>query len=128
MVEACLERARYACEINGCQIHGGRGEGWSWQHRLPRQIGGTSDPRVNRPSNGLIVCGSSTSAGGCHQLLETQRRAEAYIVGWLIHRCACHRLDCDHAPVNVPALILREQFMYLTDRGTYADHAPGVSG
>ena len=71
-VEACLERAQYACEVNGCMLRGQRSEGWSLQHRLARGNGGTRNPRTNLPSNLLVVCGHGTA--GCHGLIENELR------------------------------------------------------
>lgn len=127
VVEACLERAQYMCEINGCQLSGTRGEGWSLQHRMPRGSGGTPDPRINLPSNLLVACGSGTT--GCHGLIENQLRAAAYEVRWLLHRCAClDPFNCVHAPRQMQTLILNERWVYLTDRATYTDaSAPEVA-
>jgi hypothetical protein len=120
VVEACLERASYACEINGCELRGDRGEGWSMQHRLPRGRGGDRDPRINLPSNLLVVCGSGTT--GCHGLIEDSLRAAAYEVRWLIHRCACERqFVCEHSPRNQQTYILRGRWVYLSDAASYVD-------
>jgi hypothetical protein len=117
-VEACLERAAFACEINGCDLRGNRGEGWSTQHRLPRGRGGDRNPRINLPSNLLIVCGSGTT--GCHGLVEDQLRAASYEVGWLLHRCACALpFDCEHSPRKKPVLVLRSRWMLLNDDASY---------
>lgn len=125
-VEAALERASYSCEINGDELRGDRGVGWSVQHRRPRGKGSTRDPGSNRPSNILIVCGSGTT--GCHGLLENQLRAAAYEVGWLVHRCACYRpFDCEHSPAKTPVLILRNRWVLLDDASNYIDvEAPAV--
>jgi hypothetical protein len=119
-VEACLERASYACEINGCDLRGDRGEGWSIQHRLARGRGGDRDPRINLPSNLLVVCGSGTT--GCHGLIEDQLRAAAYEVRWLIRRCGCERkFVCEHSPRNLQTYILRGRWVYLDDAANYID-------
>ena len=122
-VEACLERASYACEVNGCELRGQRGEGWSLNHRRSRGAGGTTDPRANYPSNLLVVCGDGVR--GCHGLLENQLRAQAYVVGWLIRKCAC--LDpwtCAHAPARTPLWLLRERWVLLDDEGRYRRSGP----
>jgi hypothetical protein len=119
-VEACLERAQYACEVNGCMLRGQRSEGWSLQHRLARGNGGTSNPRTNLPSNLLVVCGHGTA--GCHGLIENELRAASLPVGWRLEHCACSRpYDCEHAPRRIPVLILRERWVLLTDQATYVD-------
>lgn len=126
VVEACLERAQYSCEINGCEIRGNRGEGWSLQHRRPRGSGGTVHPRINSPANLLVTCGSGTT--GCHGLIENELRAAAYEVGWLVRRCDCSRpFDCEHSPRRTPALILRRRWVLLDELGDYEDtEAPAV--
>lgn len=127
-VEAALERASYACEVNGCELRGQRGMGWSMQHRLPRGSGGTRHPGTNRLSNLLVVCGSATTPGGCHNLIEHELRAAAKVVGWLLEHCACERpFDCEHAPRHKPVLILRRRWVLLDDAANYIDvEAPGV--
>jgi hypothetical protein len=120
VVEACLERASYACEINGCDLTGTRGEGWSLQHRRSRGSGGTLDARANLPSNLLVACGSGTT--GCHGLIENGLRGAAYEVGWLIRKCACvDPWRCEHSPRKRVALILRHRWVYLDDAATYID-------
>ncbi len=57
-----------------------RGERWSVQHRRARGNGGDLRPETNLPANLVILCGSATSAGGCHQWAESQR-AEARLSG-----------------------------------------------
>lgn len=47
------------------------------QHRWPRGRGGD-----NRPSNLILMCGSSTT--GCHGWAETQQRRIATDQGWFI--------------------------------------------
>lgn len=122
VVEACLERSQYQCEIDGCDLRGERGEGWSLQHRMPRQ-GGSVHPRLNLPSNLLVVSGSGTT--GCHGLIENQLRAAAYEVGWLLRRCGCERpFDCEHSPRHTPVLVLRARWVLLDDRAEYVDVDP----
>jgi hypothetical protein len=58
----------------------GRGEEWSVQHRRARGAGGDARPETNLPANLVILCGSATSAGGCHQHVESHR-AEARLAG-----------------------------------------------
>lgn len=128
VVEAALERSSYACEVNGCELRGNRGEGWSMQHRLPRGSGGTRHPGTNRLSNLLVVCGSATTPGGCHNLIEHELREQAKLVGWLLEHCACTRpFDCEHAPRHQPVLILRARWVLLDDAAAYIDvEAPAV--
>jgi len=112
--ELVIERANYACEINGCLLGDVRGVDWSIQHRAPRQSGGTIDPRYNQAPNLLLVCGSAVT--GCHGLIEDKLRAEAYTVGWLLKR--------GQDPASERVLILRQRFVWLTVDGRYADHPP----
>lgn len=81
VVEVCLERAQYSCEVLGCMVGHRRGVDWSVHHRLPRRMGGSNNTALNLPSNLLIVCGSGTT--GCHGWLES-RRAEAYDAGFIL--------------------------------------------
>jgi hypothetical protein len=57
-----------------------RGEDWSCQHRRARGAGGDVRPETNLPANLVILCGSATSAGGCHEWAE-RARAEARLAG-----------------------------------------------
>lgn len=126
VVEACLERASYSCEINGCELRGNRGEGWSLQHRRSRGAGGSRDPRANLPSNLLVACGSGVT--GCHGLIENGLRGAAYEVGWLIRKCACSDpWSCEHSPRRRLALVLRTRWVYLTDAAGYIDAPPPPS-
>lgn len=115
VVEACLERAQYACELRGCMVGDRRGVDWSVHHRLPRRMGGTKRPEVNQPSALLIVCGSGTT--GCHGWLEA-RRAEAHDLGLLLH--------AGDDPEQVP-VALAVGLVWLTVDGRYAHEAPEVA-
>lgn len=57
-----------------------RGERWSIQHRRARGAGGDVRPETNLPANLVILCGSATSAGGCHEWAENNR-TEARLAG-----------------------------------------------
>lgn len=57
-----------------------RGEDFSVQHRRARGSGGDVRPETNLPSNLVILCGSATSAGGCHEWAENAR-TEARLAG-----------------------------------------------
>lgn len=60
-----------------------RGIGWSAHHRMPRQMGGSSDPEIACITNCLILCGSGTT--GCHGWVEKYRAiAEDY--GYIVRR------------------------------------------
>lgn len=60
-----------------------RGTGWSMHHRLPRGMGGSSDPVVNGAANAVTLCGSGTT--GCHGWIE-QHRAIAEDHGYIVRR------------------------------------------
>ncbi|MBF6374499.1 HNH endonuclease [Nocardia farcinica] len=48
-------------------------------HRIPRGMGGTRDPRVNRPSALVVLCPQ------CHRRIESYRE-KARLDGWLVRR------------------------------------------
>jgi hypothetical protein len=77
-----LERDNSACVSCGSSIHGPRG--YSIQHRIPRGMGGSKhDPRINLPSNLIVLCGSATT--GCHGWAESHRN-DARDQGYLLYR------------------------------------------
>ena len=78
---------------------------WSLHHRKPRGMGGTRDPAINSPANVLLLCGSGTE--GCHGRVESNR-AEAYVLGLLVHR--------NDDPARVP-VELRYGDVLLDDEG-----------
>jgi len=56
---------------------------FSRHHRDPRGMGGSkADPHAL--VNLVLLCGSATSRGGCHQAVEAAARKQAYIDGWLV--------------------------------------------
>lgn len=118
VVEAILERAGYSCEACGSSLGDRRGEDWSVQHRRPRSMGGTRWPGCNLPSNLMIMCGSATTPGSCHEFTESHRVA-AVAAGWLVQS----RTD----PALEPVLLVGGRFAYLADDATYADDPPEAS-
>lgn len=56
---------------------------YSLQHRRPRGMGGSKDPALGSPANGLLVCGTGTTL--CHGFIEQHREA-ATARGFLIPR------------------------------------------
>lgn len=76
------ERDLGRCARCGYTIYGG--EMYSLQHRKPKRSGGSRDPLVHSAANQILVCGSATSAGGCHEWME-HNRTEALGNGWLLH-------------------------------------------
>lgn len=86
-----LQRDDYRCVscLTVIDVH----RDYSIQHRIPRGMGGTRDPRINAPGNLLTVCGSATT--GCHEWMESHRmRAREW--GYLLFRSA--------EPTEVPVL------------------------
>lgn len=94
-------RAQGRCEVCGTSD----ALRWSFHHRIPRGMGGSRDPRLNLPSNIILLCGSGTE--GCHGWVESNR-TEAYTDGLLVYR-----ID---DPAEVPVL-LRYGLVLLDDVG-----------
>jgi hypothetical protein len=46
-------------------------------------MGGTSDVRLNAPSNIVLLCGSATSPGGCHLACEERSERMNQLGFWL---------------------------------------------
>lgn len=70
------ERDGWACARCGRTID--PWPGLQFHHRVRRGMGGSTDPRMNYPSN-LVLLDS-----GCHSEVES-RRDQAYKDGWLAH-------------------------------------------
>lgn len=116
VVNAILERAQYSCEACSVPLGAWRGVDWSVQHRRPRQMGGTRWTGSNLPSNLMILCGSATTPGSCHEFAES-RRSAAVASGWLV----LSRTD----PAAVPCLVQRgSRWVYLGDDAAYHDDPP----
>lgn len=100
-------RANGCCERCGQRITDNMYS--SVHHRKARGLGGSSDARLNEPSNLVLLCGSGTT--DCHGFVESHRN-DAHRVGWLLWRNA----DARRVPVDIygrgPTL--------LSDDGTYA--------
>lgn len=82
----------------------------SIQHRIPRGAGGSA--LVNRPSNGVLVCGSATTPGSCHNWMEHEERAIAEAQGWLLPKC-----NADIDPEQEPILLF-DGWHLLSDDGS----------
>jgi hypothetical protein len=74
------ERDNWTCAACGESVWG---RPYSRQHRVARGMGGTSNPRVNAPSNLVLLCGSATSPGGCHLLCEQRDERMSELGFWL---------------------------------------------
>ena len=81
----------------------------SIQHRIPRGMGGSA--LVNIPSNGVLVCGSATTPGSCHNDIEHVDRAQAQRLGYLIPK-----LSGVH-PSTVPLWTFTHGWVLLDDSG-----------
>lgn len=88
-----LERDRYACVRCGIPVDTSS-VGYSLQHRDNRGMGGTTDPAINLPSNGITLCGSGTT--GDHGWAEEHPR-EAERLGYAVQSWA--------DPATVPVLV-----------------------
>lgn len=62
-----LRRTSGRCDRCGLRCDGGA----HFHHRNPRRMGGTRDPRLGLPSNGLLLHPS------CHDWIESHRKAAA---------------------------------------------------
>ncbi len=112
-----LWRAEGRCELCRVQLHDG--DRWirphSVHHRRPRRAGGDPRSSTNQPSNLLLLCGSATTPGGCHLLVESSRTT-ALANGWLLH--------ADDDPAAEPVAITpRRLRVLLDDDGNYEELA-----
>lgn len=89
-----MERDGFQCVRCGNVVSGEPGVGYSLQHRIPRGMGGSRDPRLNLPSNLVLLCGSGTT--GCHGEVES-RRLEAREGGFALWR--------SQDPTEVPVVV-----------------------
>lgn len=89
-----MERDQFQCVRCGNPVTGEPGVGFSVHHRIARGMGGSRDPRLNMPSNLILLDGSGTT--GCHGAVE-KARAEARTHGYLVWRSQDPRL----VPVTV---------------------------
>lgn len=76
--QAVVDRDKHRCARCGRQLPGYPA---SIHHRTPRGMGGTRDPKVNKASNLLLLCGTGTT--GCHGWVESHRK-EATERGFLV--------------------------------------------
>lgn len=86
-------RDAYRCRRCGAGLHG---RPFSRHHRKPRGMGGANRADAGRPSNVVLLCGSATTPGGCHEWVE-RNRASAREDGWLVPSWA----DPAEVPVKV---------------------------
>ena len=96
------------CPRAGEQIH----------HRKPRGMGGTRDPRINCPSNLVLLCSAD------HLWVETHR-AQARDEGWLVSQWQ----DPARVPIVVggrPTWLAEDGKAYPEMRGARDVHGPRV--
>jgi hypothetical protein len=74
-----LERDENMCQLCGANVLYKLA---SLQHRRPRGMGGSA--QVWDASNLILLCGSATTPGSCHNHVEHEDRAEAERLGYLI--------------------------------------------
>lgn len=104
-----LIRARGRCEVCRAQL----AEGWNVHHRLPKGMGGSTDPDRHCPSRLLALCGTGTT--GCHGDVESHR-AWAREHGYLVRRGQ----DPALVPVRLPTTT-GWRWLHLDPHGTYAE-------
>jgi hypothetical protein len=92
----------------------------SIQHRIPRGMGGSR--LVNVPSNGVLVCGSATTPGSCHNWMEHEDRATAGIRGYLIPKLGGAR------PSSIPLWTYPHGWVLLDDQGGRTPYIGEASG
>lgn len=92
------------------------GDVFSRQHRIPRGAGGSAV--VDRVSNLVTVCGSATSASGCHNWMENEHRADAERLGWILPK-----LNPDIDPATEPLFTI-DGWVLLTDDGQIVPCGP----
>lgn len=90
--------------------------GWNIHHRLPRGMGGTSNPDINLPSNLLLLCHA------CHRYIELYRN-EADANGWLVER---HMPPAAMRPTAVAVRHAKHGWVYLDDEGGWASTGGGI--
>lgn len=56
----------------------------SVQHRIARGRGGSASERVWTPANLVLMCGSATTPGSCHDFVEHQGREQGKADGWVL--------------------------------------------
>lgn len=87
--------------------------GLTFQHRINRGMGGTSDPVISSPANGILLCGSGTT--GCHGWVEANPEA-AEKLGYAVPTY----LD----PATVPVWFWGHGWMFVASGRAHAQHPP----
>lgn len=84
----------------------------SVQHRIARGRGGTASLRVWSPSNMVLMCGSATTPGSCHNFVENEEREQGKDEGWVL---PMNNPSID--PANEP-ILLYDGWHLLSDDGS----------
>jgi hypothetical protein len=98
----------------GCCAACGRnlndGSWYSHQHRRARGMGGSRRASTSDCTNGLLVCGSATSRGGCHLAIEAHP-------AWALSKG--YRVGQTRDPATIPVWVAHQGWVYLTADGFY---------
>lgn len=108
-----LRRSDGLCEIG--LLCFGNALGVDPAHRMPKQAGGTKDPRSNLASNLLWACRA------CHDLIDRAKVAESYVLGYKIR-------GRKRNPSEVPVKHWVHGWAYLLDDGTVLRSAVTATG
>lgn len=111
-VELIRARDRDGCALCGFTVAGKRGIAWSVHHRKPRGMGGTKDPAISSPANGVLLHGSGVTQ--CHGKVEANRVGYTD-AGFLIGR------NSRHLPWDVAIVHAVHGTVLLLDDGTVRD-------
>lgn len=101
-----------ACRRCGRSLYG---QEFSRHHRKPRGMGGANRADANRLSNIVMLCGSATTPGSCHEWAESER-ALARASGWLVSNYS--------DPATIPVLTLAGETVWLGDSGAVSFGGP----
>lgn len=115
-------RSGHRCEVCGGHLDARREP--TVHHRLPRGMGGTSDPDVHRLDRLLLLCGGALGGvQGCHGDVEARTGQDVYDFGWLVRR--------GYDPATTPVLLfgasttLRPRWVLLDPYSPFYGNPPG---
>lgn len=110
-------REDWRCAACGISVIG---RPYSIQHRIARGMGGTSRPGANTLPNLILLCGSATTPGSCHQACE-QRDPDMHGRGYWLWSWE----DPAEVPVMLASFHDSGMTVWLTDSGGYSTEPPG---
>lgn len=120
VTSAIIEREEGCCfRCGGYVLHGTRGWDYSLQHRRARGMGGSRRPDTNSVQNGILLCGSATSPGGCHAYVEAHP-SEAEDKGW--------RVPQSGDPLLAAVVHWRDGTIHLHSNGRYGSRPLTLEG